>query len=90
MEQVPTHIVNKRVAELTEANKLKRLDYRERFKDKVLEGILTEENPHYSLVITKNYLSVRVPPARGFKKRKVKVRIDRILNENLCEGTIVN
>jgi len=90
MEQVPPNIVNKRVAELTEANKLKRLDYRERFKDKVLEGILTEENPHYSLVITKNYLSVRVPPARGFKKRKVKVRIDRILNENLCEGTIVN
>jgi len=89
MEQVPPHIVKKRVAELKDANKLMRLNYRERFRDKILEGILTEENPNYSLIITKNYLSVRVPPVRGFKKKKVKVRIDRVVNENLCEGTIV-
>ncbi|MGD2089891.1 MAG: MiaB/RimO family radical SAM methylthiotransferase [Candidatus Aminicenantes bacterium] len=89
MEQVPPNIVKKRVAELKEANKLMRLNYRERFRDKILEGILTEENPNYSLIITKNYLSVRVPPVRGFKKKKVKVRIDRIVNENLCEGTII-
>jgi threonylcarbamoyladenosine tRNA methylthiotransferase MtaB len=89
MEQVPPKIVQKRVAELREANKLMRINYRERFKDKILEGILTEENPNYSLIITKNYLSVRVPPVRGFKKKKVKVIIDRIVNENLCEGTII-
>ncbi len=89
MEQVPPNIVQKRVAELRETNKLMRLNYRERFRDKILEGILTEENPNYSLIITKNYLSVRVPPVRGFKKKKVKVKINRIVNENLCEGNIV-
>jgi threonylcarbamoyladenosine tRNA methylthiotransferase MtaB len=89
MEQVPPNIVKKRVAELKEANKLMRINYRERFRDITLEGILTEETPNYSLIITKNYLSVRVPPIRGFKKKKVKVRIERIVNENLCEGTIV-
>lgn len=89
MEQVPPNIIQKRIAELKEANKLMRINYRERFRDKILTGILTEENPNYSLVITKNYLSVRVPPQRGFKKKKVKVKINRIVNENLCEGTIV-
>lgn len=89
MEQVPPNIVQKRVAELKEANKLMRINYREHFRDKILAGILTEETPNYSLIITKNYLSVRVPPVKGFKKKKVKVRIDRIVNENLCEGTII-
>jgi threonylcarbamoyladenosine tRNA methylthiotransferase MtaB len=89
MEQVPPNIVQKRVAELRETNKLMRLNYRERFRDKILEGILTEENPNYSLIITKNYLSVRVAPVRGFKKKKVKVKINRIVNENLCEGNII-
>ncbi|UCH96211.1 MAG: MiaB/RimO family radical SAM methylthiotransferase [Candidatus Aminicenantes bacterium] len=89
MEQVPPNIVQKRVNELKETNKLMRINYRERFRDKVLAGILTEENPNYSLIITKNYLSVRVPPIKGFKKKKVKVKINRVVNENLCEGTIV-
>ena len=89
MEQVPVNIVQKRVKELKETNKIKKLNYRERFRDKILEGILTEEDPNYSLIVTKNYLSVRVPPIRGYKKKKVKVRINRIVNENLCEGTIV-
>ncbi|MGE5342261.1 MAG: MiaB/RimO family radical SAM methylthiotransferase [Candidatus Omnitrophota bacterium] len=89
MEQLPSHIVQKRVAELREINKMKRINYKERFKDRVLEGILTEENPDYSMVITKNYLSVRVPPAKGYKKKKVRVRVDRIINENICEGKIV-
>lgn len=89
MEQVPVNIVQKRVKELKEANKIMRINYRERFKDKILEGILTEEDPNYSLIVTKNYLSVRVPPIRGYKKKKVAVKIQRILNENLCEGRIL-
>jgi threonylcarbamoyladenosine tRNA methylthiotransferase MtaB len=89
MEQVPQNIIRKRVQELREANKLMRLNYRECFKDKILEGILIEEDPSYAMIITRNYLSVRVPPVKGFKKRKVKVKIQRIVNENLCEGTLV-
>ncbi len=89
LEQVPNHIVQKRAKELKEANKLMRINYRERFKDRLLEGILIEEDENYSMVVTKNFLSVKVPPIKGFKKRKVKVRVDRIINENICEGTIV-
>ena len=54
-----------------------------------LQGILIEENKNYGLITTTNYLSVRVPSQKGKKKQRVKVRITRILNENLCEGTIV-
>jgi threonylcarbamoyladenosine tRNA methylthiotransferase MtaB len=89
MEQLPPHIVHKRVRELREVNKMKRINYRERFKDRVLEGVLTEENPNYSLIVTRNFLSVRVPPVRGYKKKKVRVKVTRILNENICEGKIV-
>jgi threonylcarbamoyladenosine tRNA methylthiotransferase MtaB len=88
-ENVPGHIVKKRASELKEANKLMRMNYRERFRGKLLQGILTEENENYSMVVTKNFLSVRVPPIRGFKKKKVKVRITRIINENLIEGKLL-
>ena len=89
LEQIPQNIVQKRVSELREVNKIKRLNYKERFKDRMLPGILTEEDPAYSLVVTRNYLSVRVPPVKGYKKKRVNVRVDRILNENMCEGTII-
>jgi threonylcarbamoyladenosine tRNA methylthiotransferase MtaB len=88
-ETVPSHIVKKRANELKEANKLMRINYRERFRDKILQGILTEEDENYSMVVTKNFLSVRVPPIQGFKKKKVKVRITRVVNENLLEGKIL-
>ncbi len=89
LEQVPIHIVQKRVKELKEVNKLMRINYRERFRDTVLEGILTEEDENYSIIVTKNFLSVKVPPIKGYKKKKVKVLITRIVNENLCEGKLV-
>jgi len=89
LEPVASHIVQKRAKELKEANKLMRLSYRERFRDRVLTGILTEENENYAMIVTSNFLSVRVPPIRGYKKKKVKVRITRIVNENICEGKLV-
>ncbi len=89
MEQLPVNIIQKRVKELREINKSKRIEYRERFMDKALEGILIEENPNYALIVTRNFLSVRVPPVKGYRKKKVKVKINRIVNENICEGTII-
>ncbi|NIM12431.1 MAG: MiaB/RimO family radical SAM methylthiotransferase [Candidatus Aminicenantes bacterium] len=89
MEQLPPHIIHKRVNELREVNKIKRMNYRERFIGNTLEGILIEEDPNYSMIVTKNYLFVRVPPVKGYKKKKVKVKLSHILNDNLCEGTIV-
>jgi threonylcarbamoyladenosine tRNA methylthiotransferase MtaB len=89
MPQLPRNIVKKRVQELKEINRTSRILYRERFVDKTLEGILIEENPNYSMVVTTNFLSVRVPPVRGYKKKKVKVKIQQVVNENICEGNIV-
>ena len=65
-----------------------KLAYRERFRGRVLPGILIEEAPNYAMVITRNFLSVRIPPVRGYKKRKLAVVIERVVNENLCEGAI--
>ncbi len=89
MEQLPGNIVSNRVKKLKEINRDKRIDYRERFIGTVLDGILTEENENYSMIITRNFLSVRVPPRQGFKKRKVNVEVTRVINENICEGRIV-
>ncbi|MEN8222398.1 MAG: MiaB/RimO family radical SAM methylthiotransferase [Acidobacteriota bacterium] len=88
MEPLPDKTVKKRVQDFKEMNRDKKLKYREKFRGRILDGILIEENENYALVTTKNYLSVRVPSSKGMKKRLVKVKITRIVNENLCEGTI--
>ncbi len=90
MEPVLSKIVRRRVFEFRELNKEKKLRYREKFRGEILEGILIEENENYSLVTTKNYITVRVPPVKGFKKKLVKVVILKIVNENLCEGKIAD
>ncbi len=89
LEPLPAEIVRRRVQELKELNHLLRTEYRERFRDRVLDGVLVEEKPGYALVLTRNYLNVRVEPLSGFRKKKLKVRIGRILNENICEGQVV-
>lgn len=88
LEPVPPLIVRARAAELKELGLQMKLAYRERCRGKTFSGILIEENPHYALVVTRNFLSVRVPPVRGYKKKKLLVRIERVVNENLCEGKI--
>ncbi len=88
LEPLPTGIVRARTLELKELGSRLKLAYREHCRGKVLPGILIEENPNYAMVITRNFLSVRIPPVRGYKKRKLAVRIERVLNENLCEGVI--
>ena len=88
LEPLPPEIVRARVQELKELASGLKLAYRERFLGKILPGILIEENPNYAMVITGNFLSVRIPPVRGYKKRKLSVLIERVVNENLCEGKI--
>ncbi len=88
LEPVPPAIMRARAAELQELGLQMKLAYRDRCRGKTFSGILIEENPNYALVVTRNFLSVRVPPVRGFKKKKLRVRVERVLNENLCEGKI--
>jgi threonylcarbamoyladenosine tRNA methylthiotransferase MtaB len=88
MEKIPLNIMKRRVKELREINSNLRLNYREKFLNKTVEGILIEENENYSLVITSNFLSVRIPPLKGYKKRKIKIKIKSIINENICEGEV--
>ena len=89
MAGVPVEVIRRRVGELKEINVKKKMEFREKFRGDVLEGVLIEENPGYSLLLTRNFLSVRIPPLKGFKKKRVKVRITRMLNENLLEGCLV-
>ena len=88
LEPLLPEIVRARALELKELGNGLKLAYRERFRGKILPGILIEENSNYSMVITRNFLSVRIPPVRGYKKRKLLVLIERVVNENLCEGKI--
>jgi len=87
---LPPAVVRKRTRALRELDSQMRLGYRERFVDRVLDGILIEENPHYALAVTTNFLTVRVAPVKGYKKRKIRVRIRKVINEKLCEGEVVH
>jgi threonylcarbamoyladenosine tRNA methylthiotransferase MtaB len=89
LEPVAQNIIKKRVKILKEINTELRLRYREKFLGKILEGILIEENDNYSLIVTDNFLTVRVPPLTGFKKKKVKLKIKHLINENICEGEVL-
>jgi threonylcarbamoyladenosine tRNA methylthiotransferase MtaB len=88
LEPLPAQIVRARAVELKELGIQMKLAYRDLCQGKTFSGILIEENPHYALVVTRNFLSVRVPPVRGYKKKKLLVRVERVVNENLCEGKI--
>lgn len=88
MEPLPPLRVRARAAELKELGSRMKLAYRDGCRGKTFPGILIEENPNYALVVTRNFLSVRVPPVRGYKKRSLRVRVERVVNENLCEGKI--
>lgn len=86
MPAVDPAVVRHRMAELTQFNHLRKTAYRERFIACKLPGILTEENPRYAVVITHNYICVHIPPRTGYKRRKVWVRLERLLNDTLCQG----
>lgn len=88
LEPLPAEMVRARALELKEMGIQMKLDYRDRCRGKVFTGILIEENPNYAMVITRNFLSVRIPPVRGYKKKKLSVRVEGVVNENLCEGKI--
>ncbi len=88
-DPVPANIVNKRLKELKDVDKTLRINFRESQREKILQGIIVEENDTCSYVTTKNYFRVKVKPTRGLKKRLVEVRIDRVIDENECEGYLV-
>lgn len=89
MPLVADNIVQRRMKEVQEINRTVKVRYRESFINRAVSGILIEENSNYSMVVTDNFLSVKVPPVEGFKKRSVKVKIEKVINDNLCEGAII-
>ncbi|HNX96114.1 MAG TPA: MiaB/RimO family radical SAM methylthiotransferase [Candidatus Aminicenantes bacterium] len=86
---LPAEVVKPRLLELREIASERRLSYRERFRGQVLEGIVIEEGEDQATVLTRNYLSVRIPPVHGSRKKRVAVRLTAILNDHECEGQIV-
>lgn len=88
MPPVDPSVIARRMAVLTQLNHLRKTAYRERFIGQKMPGILTEENPQHAIVVTSNYLSIQIPPRVGYKRRKVWVRIERVLNDSLCQGSV--
>ncbi len=90
LEPVAEETLRRRLQELKELNLKLKLDYRENFLGRALEGILIEETPAYALLITRNFLNVRLPPLKGLRRKKLRVHIERVINENLCEGRVAS
>ena len=89
MRLVPGHRGNTRQKELNQWNSQIRLEYRESFLGEELGGILVEEHSRHSTVITGNFLTLRTGPAQGYRRRPVRVRLSRVVNENICEGVLL-
>jgi threonylcarbamoyladenosine tRNA methylthiotransferase MtaB len=88
MPPVDPAVIAHRMAVLTQLNHMRKIAYRERFVGQKLSGILTEENVQHATVVTSNYLTVQIPPRIGYKRRKVWVRLERVLNDSLCQGVV--
>jgi len=90
MEPLPDHVVRNRAGEMKQLNRGMRFAYREACLGRTVDAIIIEETPHFSMAVTENYLSVRMPPTRGFKQKRVSLEITRMLNDDLCEGAAVD
>lgn len=88
LPQIPKEIIQYRLRELKELNSKVKLAYRERMIGKRVESIVIDDGSAYSLAVSKNFLSIRVPDIQGYKKRKLQIMVTRVLNENLCEGKL--
>ncbi len=88
-EQILPQIARRRAGELKEINKNIKFEYREKCIDKVTDGIIIEESEDFSLAVTSNYLTVRLPPTNGLKKIKKSIMIKSYINENICKGIIL-
>jgi len=88
-EQILPQIARRRAGELKEINKNIKFEYREKCIDKVTDGIIIEESEDFSLAVTSNYITVRLPPTKGIKKTKKSIMIKSYINENICKGIIV-
>ena len=71
-------------------NRDMKIAYREKWLGRIVDAIVIEETPTHSMAVTANYLSVRVPPTRGFKQKRISLRLTRMVNDALCEGTSVD
>ena len=89
MKPVKSQLVKKRMDILKEYNREIKIRYKEKFISKELSCIIIEENDDYSLALTTNYISVRVNPSKGYKKDFVNVKINRVINDNICEGELI-
>jgi threonylcarbamoyladenosine tRNA methylthiotransferase MtaB len=89
-QQVSADVIRKRAIEVKNINRNLKLNYRYQFVGKILNGIYIETTDHHSVIVTGNYLNVKATPAiSGFRKRKLKVKITQVIDENMCEGIIV-
>ena len=86
----PSHVVRSRAGELKQINRNLRFAFRESRLGRVLDAVMIEETPNFSMAVTDNYLSVRMPPTRGFKQKRISLRLTRVVNDNLCEGEYVD
>ncbi len=88
LPEIDRAVLRQRMTAMNQLNSLRKTAFRERFIGRKLPGIVTEENDSHAVVLTHNYITVHIPPRIGYKRRKVWVRLDRLLNDALCHGTV--
>jgi threonylcarbamoyladenosine tRNA methylthiotransferase MtaB len=79
--QIPSHVMKSRLGIVLEISRSKNLSFRRRFAGKILPAITLakEEDLGTSVVLTDNYIHVRVPGLSEPPNRLVDVRIENVL-----------
>jgi threonylcarbamoyladenosine tRNA methylthiotransferase MtaB len=79
--RIPSHLMKQRLGVILEMSRLKNLEFRRQFMGKVLPAITLakEEDFGTSMVLTSNYIHVRVPDLTIPPNRLVDIRIEEVL-----------
>jgi threonylcarbamoyladenosine tRNA methylthiotransferase MtaB len=88
MKGIDSKTEKKRSALLRKLSRKKNLEFRKRFENTVLDGIVIKEKHKNLHVLTPNYLKVVVPDGWGRKSTLVRVKITSVKNQ-VNEGMIV-
>jgi threonylcarbamoyladenosine tRNA methylthiotransferase MtaB len=79
-DQIPSHVMKRRLGKALEISRSKNLSFRRRFLGQVLPAVTLarEEDPGASTALTGNYIHARVPGLSAPPNRLVNIRIEEV------------
>jgi threonylcarbamoyladenosine tRNA methylthiotransferase MtaB len=89
-DQIPSHVMKRRLGKALEISRSKNLSFRRRFLGQVLPAVTLarEEDLGASVVLTGNYIHARVPELAMPPNRLVEIRIEEVRPDGTCASLV--